>query len=58
MHKYIVAIFHYFRGYENFTVEAINKTEAIEKAKKEAIIRGNYNINDVKVLKKLQNKSK
>lgn len=58
MHKYIVAIYHYFSGYQNFTVEATNKSEAIEKARKEAIILGNYNINDAKVLKKLQNKGK
>lgn len=58
MHKYIVAVYHYFSGYQNFTVEATNKSEAIEKARKEAIILGNYNINDVKVLKKLQNKGK
>lgn len=54
MNKYIVAVFHYFSGYQNFTVEAMNKAEALEKAKKEAIIRGNYNINDAKVIKKLQ----
>ena len=58
MHKYIVAIFHYFSGYQNFTVEAKNKASALEKAKKEAIIRGNFNINDAKVIKKLQNKGK
>ena len=58
MSKYIVAVFHYFSGYQNFTIEATNKSEALEKAKKEAIIRGNYIIDDAKVIKKLQNKSK
>lgn len=58
MHKYIVAVFHYFNGYQNFTVEAENKANALEKAKYEAILRGNFNITDAKVIKKLQNKGK
>ena len=56
MNKYVVAIYHYFRGYQHFTVEAANKADALEKAKEEArrYGGGNYNINDSKVVKKLQ----
>lgn len=56
MNKYLVAIHHFFSGYENFIVEAYNKAEALEKAKEEArrYGSGNYNINDAKVVKKIQ----
>lgn len=56
MNKYVVAIYRYFNGYHNFTVEATNKADALEKAKEEArrYGSGNYNINDSKVVKKLQ----
>lgn len=56
MNKYLVAIRHFFRGYENFTVEAHNKAGALEKAKEEArrYGSGNYNINDAKVVKKIR----
>lgn len=56
MNKYVVAIRHYFSGYQNFTIEALNKAEAMEKVKAEAekYGNGNYNINDIKVLKKLK----
>lgn len=58
MNKYMVAIRHYFGGYHNFIVEAYNKKEAMEKAKTEADNkdRGNYKLDDVKVIKKLRNK--
>ena len=53
MNNYIVSIFHYFQGYQNFKVKAENKADAIEKAKDEARIYGggNYNLNDIKVKK-------
>ena len=56
MNTYLVAIYHYFRGYQNFTVEAENKKDALAKAKEKTrrYGSGNYNINDVKVVKKLQ----
>lgn len=56
MNKYVVAIYQYFSGYQNFVVEASNKSEALEKAKIEAKLygSGNYNVNDAKVLKKLK----
>lgn len=52
--KYIVQIYRYFRGYENFTVFAENKAEAIDRAKLKAARYGNYDLNKVKVLKKLK----
>ena len=56
MNRYIVAIYHYFSGYQEFTVEAENKADAIENLKAEIKISGsgNYNINDIKVIKKLR----
>ena len=56
MNKYVVVIYHYFKGYQQFTVEAKSKSEALEKAKEHVIIYGggNYNINDAKVLKKVR----
>lgn len=57
MKSYIVAIYHYFSGYQNFTVEAENKSDAINKIKEEIRISGsgNYNIDDIKVITKLRN---
>ncbi len=57
MNNYIVAIYHYSRGYQNFKVEAVNKANALEKAKEEARIygSGNYNLDDAKVVKKCRN---
>ena len=56
MNKYIVAVYHYFNGYQEFTIEAENKADAIEnlKAKIKISGSGNYNINDIKVIKKLR----
>lgn len=58
MNKYVVAIYHYFSGYQNFTVNAENKTEALKNAKEEAKKQGsgNYDLNNAKVIKKLQRK--
>ena len=54
MNNYIVEIYHYFRGYQKFKVEAVNKAEALEKAREEArrYGSGNYNFDDAKVVKK------
>ena len=57
MNKYIVNVYRYFSGYQEFIVEAENKSDAIEKikAKVKTSGDGNYNINDIKVVKKLKN---
>lgn len=53
MNEYIVAIKHYFWGYENFIVEAENKSSALEKAKEKAArYSGNYDISNAKVIRK------
>ena len=53
MNKYLVAVYHYFRGYENLVVEASNKIEAIEKANnKVKFDGGNYSLNKTKVIRK------
>ena len=56
MNKYLVAVYHYFSGYEDKIVEAANKSDAIEIAKENAKIHGagNYDIDRIKVLKKLK----
>ena len=56
MNKYVIAIYHYFSGYQNFTVEAENKADALEKGKVQARRCGgeNYNLNDAKVVKKIR----
>lgn len=56
MNKYVIAIYHYFSGYQNFTVEAENKADALEKGKVQARRSGgeNYNLNDAKVVKKIR----
>ena len=58
MNNYLVGVYHYFRGYEYFTVEGINKADALEKAKEKARKRsgGNYKVEDSKVIKKLRKK--
>lgn len=57
MNKYIVAVYHYFSGYEKFTIEAENKSDAIDKIKEEVKTSGsgNYNTDDIKVIKKMRN---
>lgn len=60
MNKYMMAIRHYFRGYECFEVKALNKEDAIEKAKEYVkneprfSCGGNYKLNDIKCIKKLK----
>lgn len=58
MSCYTVAIYHYFSGYQNFTVDAENKADALVKAKEEAKKHGggNYNLDDAKVIKKNRKK--
>lgn len=57
MNKYVVNVYRYFSGYQEFIVEAENKSDAIEKTKVKVKISGdgNYNINDIKIVKKLKN---
>ena len=56
MNKYLVEIRHFFDGYRTFEIEADNKSNALVKGK-EYVVRiggGNYDLNDVKVVKKLK----
>ena len=56
MNKYLVAIRHFFEGYRTFEIEADDKSDAIVKVK-EYVRRtggGNYNLDDVNVIKKLK----
>lgn len=54
MSIYVVAIYQYFSGYKNFTVDAENKDDAIKKAKEKVkkYGNGNFNLDDAKVVKK------
>lgn len=61
MNKYLMAVYHYFRGYQQFEIEADNKQDAIAKAR--VYVRqsplysgGNYDTNDIKCLKKTKKK--
>ena len=58
MHKYLMEIYRFFSGYESFEVEAENKADALVKAKEYAIKHicwgGNYNIEDIRCVKKLK----
>ena len=59
MNTYIVRIPRYFGGYTDFTVEAINKAEALEKAIKEcAKTDGGNNRKDEAFVYKKINKNK
>lgn len=55
MKKYLVTIRHFFEGYRTFEIEADNKLDALVKGKDmlRRIGGGNYNIDDAKVIKKL-----
>lgn len=64
MHRYLMAVRHYFRGYEQFTISANSKTEALEKGKLHVLrdphydTGGNYDVNDIKCIKKIQTKER
>lgn len=63
MHTYLMAVYHYFNGYENFEIEAENKKDALCKARIHVLSNskydgGNYDKNDIKCIKKLQKKKK
>lgn len=57
-HKYLMEIYRYFSGYEPFVVEAKSKTDALivakEYAEKHIIWGGNYNIKDIRCVKKIK----
>lgn len=55
MKKYFVAVRHFFEGYRTFEIEADNKLDALVKGKDmlRRIGGGNYNIDDAKIIKKL-----
>ena len=58
MHKYLMEIFRFFSGYEQFEIEAESREDALVKAKEYAIKHicwgGNYNTNDIRCVKKLK----
>lgn len=61
MHKYLMEIRHYFRGYEQFTIEAESKVEAMEKAREHVKTNprywgGNYDTSTIRCIKKIQDK--
>ena len=59
MHKYLMEIRQYFLGYEQFIIEAENKTDALTKAKeyaeKHICWGGNYDLKSIRCVKKLKN---
>lgn len=59
MNKYLVEIYHYFSGYKTFIIEALNKKDAITKARayiEHNIIYsdGNYDTNRIRCIKKIR----
>lgn len=58
MHKYLMEIRHFFLGYEQFTVEADSKSEALIVAKDYAERHinwgGNYDMKSIRCVKKLK----
>lgn len=63
MHRYLMAVRHFFSGYQYFEIEADNKAEAFEKAS--VFVRksgryggGNFDYNDIICVKKIQVKKK
>ena len=62
MNRYLMAIYHYFRGYENFEIEADNKQDAVTKAKEMVKhshyyrFGGNYQLENIICIKKLKQK--
>ena len=62
MNRYLMKVRHFFEGYRTFEIEADNKSEALRLGKiyvcQNPIYScgGNYDTNDVKVVKKLNKK--
>lgn len=60
MNKYLMRIKHYFSGWEEFEIEAKNKTDAVVRAKEycknnsKYCIGGNYNFDSIECIKKLR----
>lgn len=59
MHRYLMEVYGYFSGYEQFEIEAENKKDAVEKGKLFVMRNwkyggGNYDHNDVRCVKKLK----
>ena len=57
--KYLMSITHFFGAKEQFEIEALNKADAIEKAKKHILWNthyygGNFDLNSIKCIKKIQ----
>lgn len=64
MNKYVMAVRHYFLGWKEFEIEAENKQDALVKSKEflnkssEYSCGGNYNLRDIKCIKKINIKKK
>lgn len=60
MNRYLMAVYHFFRGYENFEIEAMSKQDAINrgkdfvKNKSYYTFGGNYQLDNVICIKKLK----
>ena len=59
MHKYLMEIRHFFRGNEQFVIEAENKADALVKAKEHVdtdphFFGGNYDKDIIKCVKKMK----
>lgn len=58
MNTYLITISHFFSGKKYFEIDANNKADAVQKFKEHfRNAGGNYNMNSVKCVKKLQKKS-
>lgn len=59
-HTYLMQVYRYFGGYEEFTIEAENKSDALRLGKIYVLQNpkydSNYDKNDVKVVKKMKPK--
>lgn len=60
MPSYIITIPRYFGGYVEYTIEATNKAEALEKAKEKGRREGsgNYKTEEAKVRKKIKERKR
>lgn len=61
MNQYLMSVYHYFNGYQQFTIEAENKNEALNKGRIHVLqdplySGGDYDTNDVRCIKKINNK--
>ena len=63
MNQYLMSVHRYFNPRETFVIEAENKEDAVRKGKiyvrqSSQFFGGNYDLNDVKCIKKINKKKK